>query len=74
MDRRKFLKIAGLTSLGAATAAGVYPFLEAKWCRVARQDDQAAEPASHLPRHDRWRLSLMFITGRSCRSPTSAIS
>jgi predicted MPP superfamily phosphohydrolase len=37
MDRRKFLKIAGLTSLGSAAAAGVYPFLEAKWCRVACQ-------------------------------------
>jgi uncharacterized protein len=37
MDRRKFLKIAGLTSLGSAAAAGVYPFLEAKWCRVVRQ-------------------------------------
>jgi predicted MPP superfamily phosphohydrolase len=31
------LKRAGLVALGATTAAGVYPFLEAKWCRVARQ-------------------------------------
>lgn len=36
MDRRKFLKRAGLAALGAATAGGVYPFLEAKWCRVVR--------------------------------------
>jgi uncharacterized protein len=37
MDRRKFLKRAGLAALGAATAGAVYPFLEAKWCRVLRQ-------------------------------------
>jgi predicted MPP superfamily phosphohydrolase len=37
MDRRKFLKYAGITSLGTVTATGLYPFLEAKWCRVARQ-------------------------------------
>jgi uncharacterized protein len=37
MDRRKFLKRAGLAALGAATIGGVYPFLEAKWCRVVRR-------------------------------------
>ncbi len=37
MDRRSFFKMAGVTALGAVTAAGVYPFLEAKWCRVVRQ-------------------------------------
>jgi predicted MPP superfamily phosphohydrolase len=37
MDRRKFLKRAGLTAFGAAVAGGVYPFLEAKWCQVARR-------------------------------------
>jgi predicted MPP superfamily phosphohydrolase len=37
MDRRKFLKMAGMTALGSVTAAGVYPFLEAKWCRLLRQ-------------------------------------
>ena len=35
MDRRKFFKISGITALGSVTAAGVYPFLEAKWCRLA---------------------------------------
>jgi len=35
MDRRKFFKIAGVTILGSVTAAGIYPFLEAKWCRLA---------------------------------------
>jgi predicted MPP superfamily phosphohydrolase len=37
MDRRKFLKRAGLTALGAGVVGAVYPFLEAKWCRVVRQ-------------------------------------
>jgi uncharacterized protein len=37
MDRRKFFKIAGVTALGSVTAAGVYPFLEARWCRLARR-------------------------------------
>jgi predicted MPP superfamily phosphohydrolase len=37
MDRRKFLKMAGMTTLGSMTAAGVYPFLEAKWCRLVRR-------------------------------------
>ena len=36
MDRRKFLKVAGLTTLGSIAAGMVYPFLEAKWCRVVR--------------------------------------
>jgi predicted MPP superfamily phosphohydrolase len=37
MDRRKFLKRAALAAVGAATAGGAYPFLEAKWCRVVRR-------------------------------------
>jgi len=37
MDRRKFLKRMGLAALGSAVVGGVYPFLEAKWCRVVRQ-------------------------------------
>ena len=37
MDRRKFLKVAGLTTLGSVTAGMIYPFLEAKWCRVVRR-------------------------------------
>jgi predicted MPP superfamily phosphohydrolase len=37
MDRRKFLKMGGMTALGSMTAAGVYPFLEAKWCRLTRR-------------------------------------
>lgn len=37
MDRRKFLKRAVWTAVGAAVAGGVYPFLEAKWCRVLRR-------------------------------------
>ena len=37
MDRRQFFKIAGVTALGSVTAAGTYPFLEAKWCRLARR-------------------------------------
>lgn len=37
MDRRKFLKSASLTTLGAVAAGLVYPFLEAKWCRVVRR-------------------------------------
>jgi predicted MPP superfamily phosphohydrolase len=36
MNRRKLLKLAGLTALGSASVVGVYPFLEAKWCHVAR--------------------------------------
>lgn len=34
MNRRRFLKRAGLTALGASVAGGIYPFLEAKWCHV----------------------------------------
>ncbi len=37
MDRRKFVKTAGLATLGAIGAGLVYPFLEAKWCRVVRR-------------------------------------
>jgi uncharacterized protein len=37
MDRRKFLKAVGLTGLGSVTASIVYPFLEAKWCRIVRR-------------------------------------
>jgi uncharacterized protein len=38
MDRRRFLKQASIAVLGSATSgAVVYPFLEAKWCRVVRQ-------------------------------------
>jgi uncharacterized protein len=38
MDRRKFMKCAGLTTLGSvALGASVYPFLEAKWSRVVRR-------------------------------------
>lgn len=44
MDRRKFLRRGAWASLGVATA-GVYPFLEAKWCRVTRRT--IAVP--HLP-------------------------
>jgi uncharacterized protein len=36
MDRRKWIKRAAIGSL-LAGGAGVYPFLEAKWCRVRRQ-------------------------------------
>jgi uncharacterized protein len=36
MDRRKFLKVAGITTVGSITAGIMYPFLEAKWCRVVR--------------------------------------
>jgi uncharacterized protein len=37
MARGEFLKQMALASVGAAAAGGVYPFLEAKWCRVARR-------------------------------------
>ncbi len=37
MERRKFLRIAGATALASATAAGAYPFLEARWCRLVRR-------------------------------------
>jgi predicted MPP superfamily phosphohydrolase len=38
MDRRKFLKRAGVAALGSSAAGMVaYPFLEAKWCRVVPQ-------------------------------------
>ena len=38
MDRRTFLKRAGIATLGSAAAGAVaYPFLEAKWCRVVKQ-------------------------------------
>jgi uncharacterized protein len=37
MDRRKFLKHIALSVSGSVTAGSLaYPFLEAKWCRVAR--------------------------------------
>jgi uncharacterized protein len=36
-NRRRFLKRAGIITLGGLTAAGVYPLLEAKWCRLVRQ-------------------------------------
>ena len=37
MDRRKFLKVAGRTAAGINhRSASIYPFLEAKWCRVVR--------------------------------------
>src|SRR5271170_6259956 len=36
MDRRKFLKVAGMTTLGSIAAGIVYPFLEAKWCHIVR--------------------------------------
>src|SRR4051794_18187750 len=37
IDRRRFLKQAGVVGLGGMTAAGIYPFLEAKWCRLVRR-------------------------------------
>ena len=38
MDRRSFLKRVRAAALGSTTTgAVVYPFLEAKWCRVVRQ-------------------------------------
>lgn len=37
MNRRRFLKRAGLAALGATVVGGVYPFLEAKWCRVTER-------------------------------------
>lgn len=38
MDRRRLLKKVGLAALGSIAAGGTaYPFLEAKWCRLARQ-------------------------------------
>lgn len=37
MDRRKFLKTAGLAGLGSMAVGTVYPFLEARWCRLVRQ-------------------------------------
>jgi predicted MPP superfamily phosphohydrolase len=37
MDRRKFLKATGLTTLGSVAVSMVYPFLEANWCRVVRR-------------------------------------
>jgi predicted MPP superfamily phosphohydrolase len=33
-DRRWFLKRAGMMALGSLPVAGIYPLLEAKWCRV----------------------------------------
>jgi len=36
-NRRQFLKRTGVTALGTVTAAGAYPFLEAKWCRTVRR-------------------------------------
>lgn len=37
MDRRKFLKTASMTALGSSAAFLIYPFLEAKWCRLVRR-------------------------------------
>ena len=38
MDRRRFLKQASIAALGSgAASAAIYPFLEAKWCRVVPQ-------------------------------------
>jgi uncharacterized protein len=38
MDRRKFLRRLGIAALGSSTASVVvYPFLEAKWCRVVHR-------------------------------------
>jgi len=38
MNRRKFLKRTGIAALGSvAVGAGIYSFLEAKWCCVVRQ-------------------------------------
>jgi uncharacterized protein len=38
MDRRKFLKRAGMAALASVTGGlGIYPFLEAKWCRLVRR-------------------------------------
>lgn len=37
MDRRKFLKTGGLAALASGGAGLVYPFLEAKWCRIVRR-------------------------------------
>ena len=38
MDRRTFLKRARTIALGSLTSGAlIYPFLEAKWCRVVRQ-------------------------------------
>jgi predicted MPP superfamily phosphohydrolase len=37
MGRRKILKAASLTALGLVAPGMVYPFLEAKWCRVVRR-------------------------------------
>jgi len=37
MNRRRFFKRAAIGAAGAAVVGGVYPFLEAKWCRVTRR-------------------------------------
>jgi uncharacterized protein len=37
LRRREFLKRLGIIALGSTAAAGAYPFLEAKWCRIARR-------------------------------------
>ncbi len=36
VDRRRVMKVAASTLTGSLSVAGVYPFLEAKWCRVTR--------------------------------------
>jgi hypothetical protein len=36
-NRRRFLKRMGVMALGGITAAGTYPLIEAKWCRVVRR-------------------------------------
>ncbi len=37
MNRRRIFKIAGVTALGSVASTGIYPFLEAKWCRLVRR-------------------------------------
>ena len=73
MDKRKFLKRMGLVAVGAASAGGIYPFLEAKWCHVARRT--IALP--NLPLSFRGatvRCWPTCTTGRSCRWLTSGMS
>ena len=45
MTRRQMLKRGAIGAVGAMTAGGIYPFLEAKWCRVNR----ATVPVPGLP-------------------------
>ena len=46
MDRRRWIKRAAIGSLLFGGAAGIYPFLEAKWCRLRR----ATVALPNLPR------------------------